>query len=407
VVPASAAAAVGDAAAGRAAGLAPGTAFSAFAASVLTRPAPVRGTDGAFHLVYELVLTNTTPITVGIEGLRVGSGRTHRTLLSLSGTALTANAEPLGGAPAASEGGAVENPTAPATTVAVGGSQSVIVWLDVRVRRWADVPVVLEHGVVGSTIPAPGGHALSITGPLIRVTTLRRHAVVLGQPLGPGLWYASESCCTHGHHRAGSISVNGRFAVPQRFAIDFYRVDTRHRSWLGDPTRLRSYLSYGQPILAAAGGTVVDAQVRLPDSHPPQPPPIPPIKNTVGNHVTVRIAPGLYLLYGHMKPGSVRVHTGQRVRRGQTLGLIGTSGNSTTPHLHFQALTTPTFFPTDSPPYVFDRFDLVGQITQRIWDDNLGLQPTNVLPYVPATHPGPRRDELPLDRNVIRFGVAG
>src|SRR5918911_3473403 len=116
VVPASAAAAVGDAAARRAAGLAPGTAFSAFAASVLTRPAPVRGTDGAFHLVYELVLTNTTPITLSIEGLRVGSGRTHRTLLSLSGPALTANAEPLGGAPGANEGGVVEDLTAPATT---------------------------------------------------------------------------------------------------------------------------------------------------------------------------------------------------------------------------------------------------------------------------------------------------
>jgi murein DD-endopeptidase MepM/ murein hydrolase activator NlpD len=91
------------------------------------------------------------------------------------------------------------------------------------------------------------------------------------------------------------------------------------------------------------------------------------------------------------------------VSRGDVLGLIGSSGNSSTPHLHFQVLTLPTFFPADSTPFVFDRFELVGQITERIWDDDLGLQPTPVLPYAPARRPGVRRDEMPLDRNVIVF----
>jgi hypothetical protein len=54
-------------------------------------------------------------------------------------------------------------------------------------------------------------------------------------------------------------------------------------------------------------------------------------------------------------------------------------------------------------PFRFAGVDLVGQLTQRIWDDNLGLQPTGVLPIAPAQDPGPRRREMPLDRNVVVF----
>jgi hypothetical protein len=38
----------------------------------------------------------------------------------------------------------------------------------------------------------------------------------------------------------------------------------------------------------------------------------------------------------------------------------GGARNSATPHLHFQIMTQPTFFPTDSRPYVFTQFDLIG-----------------------------------------------
>src|SRR5262249_19116880 len=220
---------------------------------------------------------------------------------------------------------------------------------------------------------------------------------------GAGIWYASEGCCADDtHHRRGLGSINGQLLVPQRFAIDFFRLNSQHESWIGDPHKLTSYLSYREPAIAAANGTVVDAQDGL-ENNPelPNAPPIPPIENTVGNHVVLRIRPGVFLLYSHFTPGSVRVQVGQRVRRGQVLGLIGTSGNSTTPHLHFQVMTTPTLFPTDSPPFVLDRFKLVGQVTERIWDDHLGLQPTRRLPYAAARRASMRRLEMPPDRNVI------
>jgi murein DD-endopeptidase MepM/ murein hydrolase activator NlpD len=96
-------------------------------------------------------------------------------------------------------------------------------------------------------------------------------------------------------------------------------------------------------------------------------------------------------------------HLGEKVRRGEVLGLIGTTGNSTTPHLHFQIMTTREFFPTNSVPYVFDRFRLLGRVPERIWDDNLGLEPTGQLPFVPARPAGLHRRQLPLDRAIVVF----
>ena len=54
----------------------------------------------------------------------------------------------------------------------------------------------------------------------------------------------------------------------------------------------------------------------------------------------------------------------------------------------------------------FKRLDLVGQVTERIWDDSIGLQPTGLLPFAPARQPGRRLREMPLDRNVISFPAA-
>jgi murein DD-endopeptidase MepM/ murein hydrolase activator NlpD len=112
----------------------------------------------------------------------------------------------------------------------------------------------------------------------------------------------------------------------------------------------------------------------------------PPINDFAGNWVSIRIAPRRYLLYAHMVPGSVRVRTGQQVRPGQVIGLLGNSGNSSTPHLHFQVSDRPGFAPVDSVPYVFDRFAFVGPITDEFSDETLALQPTGDLAFARPAH---------------------
>lgn len=55
-----------------------------------------------------------------------------------------------------------------------------------------------------------------------------------------------------------------------------------------------------------------------------------------GCYVRLKHNNGLYTLYYHLKSGSVCVNVGDNVRKGQKLGIIGTTGQSTGIHLHFQ-----------------------------------------------------------------------
>ena len=377
------------------AGTAPGPQLTGLAASVLTRPSAVRGTDGRLHIAYELVLTGATPFAVDVEQVEVRDAKTHRVLLSLGGDALSSRMNPVGGAPA--------GVTPPPTTL-IGPSGSAVIWLDVLVRRRAGLPGVLEHRIVSSTRPPPGEESIAFTSLVGRVPLRARPPLELGPPVRSGIWGAGEGCCDNDtHHRRGLLVVDGNQVVPQRFAIDWMMLDEQHRAWVGDPHSLSSYLSYGQPLIAAAAGKVVTARDEFPDQPPPDNPTPPPLADLPGNHVTLRVAPNRYMIYAHMKPGSVRVRVGERVRRGQMLGRLGNSGNSATPHLHLQVQTTRSFV-SDGLPFVFKRFRFLGQVTSPdLSDEILGLRPNGQLPFAPASDPGTRRHQMPLDRSVVRF----
>lgn len=75
----------------------------------------------------------------------------------------------------------------------------------------------------------------------------------------------------------------------------------------------------GTPVRATADGVVVAATKG---------------DTGYGNHVVVAFDDHLLALYGHLE--SFNVNPGDRVQAGQLLGLIGSTGNSTGPHLHFE-----------------------------------------------------------------------
>src|SRR6202047_99486 len=63
------------------------------------------------------------------------------------------------------------------------------------------------------------------------------------------------------------------------------------------------------------------------------------IEEADGNLVILDLGGGRYALYAHLDPGSVRVHKGDAVKRGQVIGLVGNTGNSLAPHLHFHVMS--------------------------------------------------------------------
>ena len=70
------------------------------------------------------------------------------------------------------------------------------------------------------------------------------------------------------------------------------------------------------------------------DGHPDHP------DNTAGpagNHVIIDTGTERIVL-AHLTPGSVQVQPGDRVSAGQQIGNVGSSGNSTEPHLHIHAV---------------------------------------------------------------------
>ncbi|WP_308588834.1 peptidoglycan DD-metalloendopeptidase family protein [uncultured Oscillibacter sp.] len=77
-------------------------------------------------------------------------------------------------------------------------------------------------------------------------------------------------------------------------------------------------VGYTSPIYAAKAGTVIVSQY----------------SSSYGNYVVVSHGSGNTTLYGHMS--SRKVEVGQYVNQGDVLGITGSTGNSTGPHLHFE-----------------------------------------------------------------------
>ena len=155
----------------------------------------------------------------------------------------------------------------------------------------------------------------------------------LSPPFG-GRWWALEA--------PRPVLGNHHAVVPdQRHAYDFaiWRGRGTHR---GDGARNRDYWAWNRPVLAPAGGTVVTAVDGLRDNRPQGQT---DARNPAGNHVVLRIGRGEHALLAHMRSGTVRVRPGQRVARGQMLGRVGNSGNSSEPHIHLHVQDRPEIRP--------------------------------------------------------------
>ncbi len=360
--------------------------FTPLSARVLHAPEPVRGGDGLEHLAYELVLSNESafpPRAVTVREIVATAG--GQPVEKLAGAHLREMMEPFG---VVREGAR--------TTIAPGGTAKVL--MDVTYPAGGKAPRGLDHELVVS--PGPRGSVELSRFGAAPTPVVGRGAPVVSAPLrGPG-WVVVNGCCDENtSHRRSLPAIDGGLHDGERYAIDFVQMTPDGRIAEGSNKALRNYPFYGDEVLSATAGKVVGVVDRLPDG--PIDFELPPKEagDAGGNHVVVAMGGGRYAFYGHLKPGSVTVKVGRRVRPGEVLGLLGNSGNSNAPHLHFQIMDGPTPLGSEGLPYTFSSFTAEGALTNFGRFFVLGDRAT--LAGAPR---GPRHDELPLNLQVVDFG---
>ena len=97
-----------------------------------------------------------------------------------------------------------------------------------------------------------------------------------------------------------------------------------------------------------------------------------------------------HAFYAHLQPGSIRVKVGDRVHRGQILGLVGNTGNSTEPHLHFHISDASSPLGSEGLPYLLPSFEVEGKGFGWKPSDAKGAREKHTM-------------ELPTEDEVVRF----
>ena len=166
-----------------------------------------------------------------------------------------------------------------------------------------------------------------------------------------GAWFAAVGPTMHTGHR---------WARPEEFAYDIAKLGQDDLSHRASGTRFQDYYAYSAQVIAAADGIVIAAVNDQPENakllrRPSEPADVydkrmheiqgellsKGVTGIAGNYVMIDHGNSEYSLYAHLQPGSVRVKIGEHIKVGASLGKLGTSGNSTEPHLHFQVCDAP------------------------------------------------------------------
>jgi len=354
-------------------------------ASAVAAPIPVPATDDKVHLAYELQLTNVLDQEVTLTSVDVRAA--HRTLLNLAGERLAYWIRVMG------------NPT---STTKLGPAQSAAVWLDVSLDPGGTVPAELVHAIgISLAQPRPPLFPATMTETVAPVTVQTRKPAVIAPPLVGSNWVDANSCCDMTPHRMALNPLNGQLWAAERFAVDYVQLLPDLRLFNGDKTKPESYPGFGAEIHAVADGPVVAVLDDLPEQVPGESPPGLPLEQYAGNHIVQDIGGGNYALYAHLKTGSIKEKVGDRLSSGQVIALLGNTGNTDGPHLHFHVMSTPDPLRSDGLPFVLSSLRLDGRIASMDAEDAVEVgQPA---PMQPGFTPRDESAVSPLVLDVMSY----
>lgn len=146
----------------------------------------------------------------------------------------------------------------------------------------------------------------------------------------------------------------------QRGAFDIVIRDNKFKTFKTNGKTNEDYFVFGKDLIAPCDGEVIQVIDGVADNEPGQMNP----QQVTGNTVVIKTANDEYLLFAHIKNGTVAVKEGQMVKQRDLLGQCGNSGNSTEPHLHFHVQDSEDFFTTVSAKCYFERIMVNGEIKE-------------------------------------------
>jgi murein DD-endopeptidase MepM/ murein hydrolase activator NlpD len=156
-----------------------------------------------------------------------------------------------------------------------------------------------------------------------RTSSLRKRAAVLAAGVGVAAVVGSGVASAATSSAAGWIDPVKKYTLSASFA-------QAGSLWTAKHSGQDFAVPTGTQVLAAHDGTVVKAGGNGAGDGP-----------AYGNAIVIKHGDGQYSQYAHLSRIGVKV--GQIVKTGQRIGLSGSTGNSTGPHLHFEIRTTPNY----------------------------------------------------------------
>jgi len=332
--------------------------------------------DGKTHLVYELHVSNFGTADCSMTQIDVLRADDKKSLGHFEGVDLA---------------GMLYRPGVTGSVgmdkLRLGPGLRAVVYLWVTLDKAADVPGALEHRVTVKVGDYPDSFAVDSAR-----TSVRRDVPVIGPPLRGGEWLAANGPSNSSGHRRALIPIGGRAQIAQRFAIDWVQLRPDGQTFTGDQLDNKNYRAYGSEVLAVADGVASEVVDGIPQNVPGEKSRAVPItlETVGGNHVILDLGQGRFAFYAHLQTGSARVKTGDKVRRGQVLGLVGNSGNSTEPHLHFHLSDANSPLGSEGIPYAIESYERQGK--------GPGWKPSSA-----NSPPEKRRMEMPLENEIVSF----
>jgi murein DD-endopeptidase len=295
--------------------------------------------EGSRWLIYELHLTNFSAEPLHLRKIDALEG--DQLLFSQGGRELAAR---LVARSSSGLGGEI-----------VGPGQGAILYVEFPLPS-GPPPRTLRHRI--DYTKAGDAHVEQTVVAAVAVPTAPKLA--LGPPLRGGPWAAIYGWQWPRGHRRVFYALEGRARLPGRFAIDWVLLDERGLQAHDDVDLVANSFGYGADVLAVANGRVAEVRDGMEESQRISTNAEHPLEDAAGNFVVLDLGDGRFAIYEHLKPNSIRVTRGERVRKGEVLASLGFTGDSTGPHLHFHVADGASPLLGEGVPFVFEKFTRLG-----------------------------------------------